>query len=208
MAFPFSTPRLIKLRPVPAWSPKPLTPRSAGPAAAAASPVSTGAGRSADPASWGRCEIVLAADRTPGATHKFFHDWRFEAIMRQGEPEPGTVLAVSPITPRRSHMVAAADPVSLVEHFHAGAPNPQTPLRATFTWTLPPNHADRDPNQPLVLALTRLRQQLREAGWQPSAASATRYQKPAPAGPTAGDALAPAGASLDRATEGAPHGAD
>jgi hypothetical protein len=117
-------------------------------------------------------------------------------------------LAVSPITPRRSPMVAVADSVSLIEQFHAGTPNPPTPLRASFTWTLPPNQADRDPNQPLVLALTWLRQQLRKAGWQPSAASATCYHKPAPVGPAARDVLAPVGASLDRATKGAPHGAD
>jgi hypothetical protein len=175
----FPTPRLMKLPPVPAWSPKALTARPAGLAAATASPAVT----DVEPAAWGICEIVLAADQGKGATHKFFHDWRFEAVMREGEPAPETVLALSPIAPRRSETVAAVTaPVSLIEQFHAAAPNPQTPFRATFAWTLPTNRAVPDPNQPLVFALERLRQRLREAGWQPEDAASPRYRKSAPAG--------------------------
>jgi hypothetical protein len=167
------------------------------------------AGLTGAPAAWGVCEIVLVAERGRGATHKFFHDWRFEAVMRHGDPEPGTVVAVSPITPRRRETVAAvAAPVSLLEQFHAGAPTPPAPLQATFTWTLPPNHADRDPDQPLVLALTRLRQQLREAGWQAEDEASPLYGKSATAGQAVGrfPSPDPAQASVGSAPIGAADG--
>jgi hypothetical protein len=209
MTFHLPIPHLTKLPPTPHWSMPSALPPPLGHAAALTPRVGTAAGLAAVPAPWGVCEIVLAAERTPGATHKFFHDWRFEAVMRHGDPDPGTVLAASPIAPTRRQTVAAvAAPVALVAQFGADAANPRAPLRATFTWTLPPNQADPDPTQPLVLALSWLRQQLGDAGWQPDDASATRYQKPAPAGHGAGEtqALTAARAGLDLATAGAPHG--
>ncbi|HET7094647.1 MAG TPA: hypothetical protein VFI22_14240, partial [Thermomicrobiales bacterium] len=84
---------------------------------------------------------------------------------------------------------------------------PEAPLRETFAWTTPAPGAAAEPNQPLVLALARLRQQLCDAGWRPSAASATRYHKPAPPGHATGAARTPARAGLEIATKGMPHDA-
>lgn len=209
MAILFPTPHLTKLPPVPSWSMRPLAPSSADLAPTPKRPVVMVAGLAATPAPWGTCEIVLVAERMRGATHKFFHDWRFEAVMRQGEPAPGTVLAAVSITPRRQTVAGPIAPVSVALQDHAAAPNAETPLRETFAWTAPAHGVAPDLNQPLVLALARLRQQLRDAGWQPSAASATRYHKAAPDGRAAGAARtpAPARADLEIATKGTSHDA-
>jgi hypothetical protein len=183
--FPF--PRLTKLAPTPRWSLPPAADHERTPRA----PTITPDGLAAAPPPWGVCDIILVAERQRGVTHKFFHDWRFEAILTAGEPELGTVLARRPIPPNRRQTAAAVlAPIAVVLQCRAGAPNPQTPGRETFAWTLPTNRAVPDPNQPLVLALTQLRQQLRDAGWQPEGASPSRYHKPAPLGSVAGAAPA------------------
>ena len=55
---------------------------------------------SPDHAPRGVCEILLVADRSRGATHSFFDGWRFEAVVRPGQPAAGSVLVAVPLALR------------------------------------------------------------------------------------------------------------
>jgi hypothetical protein len=190
MTLHLPSPHLTKLPPTPHWSMPSTLPPPRGQAVAPTPSAGTTARPAAVPAAWGTCEIVLVADRQAGVTHKFFHDWRFEAVLRRGEPEAGAILATQAIAPDRRSVAAGRAPIAVALQFHADAPPFQAPGRETFAWT--PLAADDapDPQQPLVHALARLRQQLGDAGWQAADAAAVCYHKSAPVGPSAGDAPA------------------
>jgi hypothetical protein len=42
-------------------------------------------------------EILLVADRKPGSTHKFFHNWRIDVVAGMDQAVPGSVLLTIPI---------------------------------------------------------------------------------------------------------------
>ena len=46
---------------------------------------------------WMEAEILLVADRKPGSTHKFFHDWRINVVAGPDQAVPGSVLLTIPI---------------------------------------------------------------------------------------------------------------
>ena len=124
--------------------------------------------RSPEHAPWGVCEVLLVADRSRGATHKFFHTWRFEAVMCSGRPEAGTALVAVPLAPW--DLAAAGWRYDL--RLEGERPGPAGAGRAAFSWTAT---ADPGTPDPLAAALGRVRTWLEANDWEPDPLHPARY---------------------------------
>ena len=123
---------------------------------------------SVDPAPWGVCEVLLVADRTSGATHSFFHGWRFEAVACRGRPAPGTALFVVPLAPKD----LAASGWRYELRLEAERPAPPPGGRAVISWRA--TNAGGAPD-PLAAALEWVRAWLAAHGWEQDPLNPTRY---------------------------------
>lgn len=117
-----------------------------------------------------RCELLLVADRSRGATHRFFGGWRFEVVEFAAPSGPGATLYVAPVAPsdldgpgRRYDLVLLGEP-----------PGSRWVDRSRFSWK-----ATEDPGtpDPLAAALERAHEWLAAAGWQPDPLGPTHYHK-------------------------------
>jgi hypothetical protein len=87
-------------------------------------------GSSLEGAWWEGAEILLVAERKPGSTHKFFHDWRIEVVAGDGQATPGGTLLTVPIS--QQVMVDSGWQYRLVRQVpRAGFETLDT---ATFSW--------------------------------------------------------------------------
>ena len=123
---------------------------------------------SPDRAPWGVCEVLLVAERTRGATHKFFGGWRFEAVMCSGRPEAGTALVSAPLA--LAEAAAAGWRYDL--RLEGERPDPSGGGKPVFSWaaTTAPGTPD-----PLAAALNQVRTWLAANGWEPDPQNPTRY---------------------------------
>ena len=99
---------------------------------------------------WEGTEVRLVADRTCGATHKSFRDWRFEVVTGAGQAAPGTPLFAEPIDLR--DLAAAGWRYDL--RLEGERPGPAGPGRAAFSWAVT---TDPGTPHPLAVALGRPR---------------------------------------------------
>ena len=125
-------------------------------------------------APWGDCEILLVAHRTRGATHKFFHDRRFEVVMSAGQPVAGTTLFAVQPSPQEIAASGWRYELSMLEE----RPSPLCPGRTVFSWRA--TNAPTTPD-PLAAALEQTRVWLGAAGWQQDPTHPTHYHLPRPA---------------------------
>jgi hypothetical protein len=117
---------------------------------------------------WGVCDLLLIADRGPVGTHRFYRDWRFEAVMRSGRPEPGTVLFAAPLSLRDLSASGQRYQLRRLEEETGSSDG----ASATFSWAARPPTAAVDP---LADALGLVRAWLAASGWEPDPANPTRY---------------------------------
>lgn len=123
-----------------------------------------------DASTWGECELVLVADRTTGATHHVFRGWRFEAMMRAGQPAPGTMLFAVPIGD--GALLASGWRYAMLLIGDRG--NAVVPGSALFSWAVKRTAEAPDP---LTCALSRAHTALRDHGWERKGAGSARYAK-------------------------------
>ena len=123
---------------------------------------------SPDRAPRGGCEVLLVADRSRGATHKFFGAWRFEAVMRSGRPEAGTVLVAVPLAPGD----LAASGWRYDFRLEEERPGPAGAGRAAFSWKATNASATPDP---LAAASDQIRSWLVALGWEEDPLNPARY---------------------------------
>ena len=123
---------------------------------------------SPEQAPWGVCEVLLVADRTRGATHKFFDAWRFEAVMCSGRPAAGTALVAVPLAPR--DLAAAGWRYDL--RLEGERPGPAGAGRAAFSWRAKTAPGTPDP---LAAALGQVRAWLAANDWEQDPQNPTRF---------------------------------
>ena len=127
---------------------------------------------SANSLAWGTCDVVLVAERETGTTHKFFHRWRFEAIMRTGQPAPGAALFTLAIDPTEM-----SDSGSRYAMAHLVERTGDEGGAAMFSWSMSALGA----SDPMGRGRAVAHLLLDAAGWVQDASVATRYAKARPA---------------------------
>ena len=180
--------------------------------ASAASPPETPPGHAqATHVAWGSCQIHLVADRVTslraGSTHKVYRGWRFAVAMRQGQPQPGTILFTVPVDP--ALQAKGQTRYALLQLANQGAID--VGEAAAFSWSV----ASTGTTDPFAVALAQARQELDAAGWRQDVATPTRYAKtdpttrpreePATATSDSADNVALSGAATAPPTAGSDH---
>jgi hypothetical protein len=127
-------------------------------------------------AAWGSCQIHLMADRVTslraGSTHKVYRGWRFAVAMRQGHPQPGTILFTVPV----DHALPTRDQTryAMVQLANQGAID--VGESAEFSWSV----TALGTTDPFAVALEQVRRELDATGWRQNAMTPTRYAKTDP----------------------------
>jgi hypothetical protein len=123
--------------------------------------------------SWVGCQIFLVAHRTPGSTHTFFHDWRFEVVTCTGDPKSdATLLTISLDAGELARSGWRYEMLRL-----EARPGPLCQDRTVFSWAAT---TTADTPDPLAAGLERARVWLAAGGWERDPADATRYAKHPP----------------------------
>ena len=119
---------------------------------------------------WEGAEVLLVANRTRGATHKSFRDWRFEVVAGAGQAVPGTPLFAVPLDLRDLAAAGWRYEFRLEEE----RPGPAGAGRAAFSWA-----ATTDPGtpDPLAAALGQVRAWLTANDWEQDPQNPTRYHR-------------------------------
>lgn len=127
----------------------------------------------AEPTSWITCDVRLVADRVPGlrggSTHKFYHGWRFEAIVSTDHGAAETTLLISAVDP--AHLTASQSRYALIQLPEQG--DISAGGSAAFSWSA----RSIGMGDPFAVAQAELWQQLEAAGWKQDAAVPTRFTK-------------------------------